>query len=100
MKCDDYGPLNISVKAAVSIVLFDLRPGGGPFNLINASLSTVPVSAVDKVSKACLFVLFKKSIVDPQLSTMASEIGKQTVKDRNLKIIGHVSWCLNTNCLR
>ena len=63
---------------------------------MNVSLSTVPVSDVDKVSKACFF----KSIVDPQLSTMASEIGKQTVKDRNLKIIGHVSWCLNTNCLR
>ena len=72
------------------MVLFDFRPGGGPFNLIKASLSTVPVSAVDKVSNACLFVLFKKSIVDPQLSTMASEIGKQTVKDKNLKITGHV----------
>ena len=84
MKCFEYPSLNIKFRAALRIFLFDFKPGGGPFSLMNANLSTVPVSCTFSTSITFFFYLFKQSIVEPQLSTIASDVGKATTKDKNL----------------
>ena len=57
MKCFEYPSLNIKFRAALSIILFDFKPGAGPFNLMNANLSTVPVSCTFSTSTTFLFFL-------------------------------------------
>ena len=82
----------------IQSLFFFFAEGGGPFNLMNVSISTVPTFSKSIPSFTACFFLYIFSKDDPQDSTTASETGKHTIKERNLtKLTCSLLW-FKTNC--
>ena len=80
--------------------IFVNSSGGGPFSHVKVNLSPVQVFSSSSPSFAFDFVLKWWSMDDEhQLSTIGSDVGKQTTKNKKLNKILVDSLFFSTDCL-